>query len=651
MNHIKYLYLIVFVGFASLCSAQNDILTDSLTQDSSKNDKVIVDYSDLGEYIRLDTINQQLLKGNVELRQDDIFMYCDTAVIQDNNISAVGHIIIQQSDTVNVFADSLSYIGNDRNADLFGDVVLDNQDKKLFTTQLNYNLKTKVARYFNGATLTNKDVQLTSKVGYYYMNTDMAYFKDSVVVVDPEFTLRSDTLKFNTKTELATFLGPTLIAQNDAKIYCEDGFYDTANNKAEFRQNAQYVKDNQIATADVITYDGATKEVILTGDAVFKEDDKVATADVIRYDEEKDITYLEGNAHFKDNTQDIVSDVIIYDQVNETFSTTGRSVINDGPQKLQADKVDFDNDTGMGIATGNVIWQDTSANLTITCEKADYDKESDYIKASGGRPLLSTILDGDTLFMASDTLLSFRENPDDSIKTLVAYDDVRIFKSDLQAICDSLSYNSGDSIFRFYNDPVIWSDSSQFSADSIHMFMVEDQINRIFLFEKSFIISTNDNVYYNQIKGKFITAFFRDNAIDKMKVDGNAESVYYATDDAKAYVGVNKTICSEMLLYFNNNEVDLIKFYSEPKANLYPMKQVNHKTLQLAGFKWRRNLRPIDIASLLTERMVEIELPAEEDMEEDEEETGEKKPKEKKQLPDDIKDKMEELGDKMKGQD
>ena len=590
---------------------QDEVMVDSLAQDSlvqdSAQNQVIVDYSDLGEYIRAGLKTMQLLKGHVELRQEDVYMYCDSASIIDNNVSAVGKIIIQQNDTVSVFADSLSYVGDKRIADLFGDVVLDNRDKKLFTNRLNYNLNTKVAQYFNGATLTNGDVQLTSKIGYYYVDTDMAYFKDSVVVVDPEFTLRSDTLKFNTKTQMTTFLGPTLISQNDARIYCEDGFYDTANNKASFKKNAQYVKEEQEATADTITYDGAKKEIRLEGNARFKERDKVATADIIRYDEVNEITYLEGNAHFRDSSQNIVADTIIYDQVNEVFRTNGRSVINDGAQALQADKVDFDSETGMGIASGDVIWQDTSSNITITCEQVEYDKDSDYIKATGGRPMLSSILDGDTMYMASDTLLSFKENPDDSLKTLVAYSDVRIFKSDLQAVCDSLAYSSVDSVFRFYRDPVIWSDSSQFTADSIVLLIANDKVDKINLYENSFIINTQDEVYYNQIKGKFITAFFVGNKVDNMEVDGNAESVYYATDDAKAYIGVNKTACSQMRLYFNDNEVETIKFFKEPKANLYPMKQINHNTLRLDGFQWKNTLRPVDVASLLA---VAVEAPA-----------------------------------------
>ncbi|NJK82585.1 MAG: hypothetical protein HC912_01010 [Saprospiraceae bacterium] len=144
----------------------------------------------------------------------------------------------------------------------------------------------------------------------------------------------------------------------------------------------------------------------------------------------------------------------------------------------------------------------------------------------------------------------------DSARILVAYPDVRIFKSDLQAICDSLTYSTRDSIFRFFENPLIWSDTSQFSADTIRLVLKDEKIDRIFLLDESFIINSPDEKYFNQIKGKNIVATFAESELRKMQVEGNAESVYYAIDATQAYVGVNKAICSEMLLYFGNNKIE-----------------------------------------------------------------------------------------------
>lgn len=590
-------FLLLHCFFNPYLKAQQSPVQEA--QDTSNN-RVIVEFSDYAEGLISEEDELRRLVGNVQLRQDSTFMSCDVAEIQveQNNLNAFGNVIIQQTDSTSTFADSLSYQGNKEIADLFDEVVLINGDQQLFTDRLNYNLNTRVAQYFDGAMLTDGETQLRSKRGYYYVKSGNAFFKDSVFVIDPDFELQSDTLQFNTKTKLVTFLGPTRINQNGSKIYCEGGFYDTENGVAEFSQNPQYVKEGQQAIADLIKYDGNKKEVTLTGNARFIDGDKRATADYIRYDEKNDVTYLEGNAHYEDDQQVIDSERIVYDAKNDTYTTAGRSYISDPPQILEADEVCFDSEKGIGIAEGNVIWQDTSSQMTINCEIANYNKDTDYLLATGGRPLLTSLLENDTLFMTSDTLISQRSENHDSIRNLYAYRDVRIFKSDLQVVCDSLVFTGQDSVFYFYDDPIVWSDTSQFSADTIQMKMNEGKLDTIFLHEKSFIVNSPDEILFNQIKGRDITAFFESNEIEKMYVEGNAESVYYIQDDKKAYIAVNKAICSDMWVDFGDNQVERIKCFPQPKANLTPIKQANHEELKLDGVKWEIKRRPKSLEDL-----------------------------------------------------
>ncbi|MCB0553768.1 MAG: hypothetical protein KDD02_09480, partial [Phaeodactylibacter sp.] len=615
---VRFIALLLALGFFTSVSAQQRgqraPASGAVVQDTVKHQEVKVDHADVFEYIqRRDSVIQKL-NGNVELRQDSVFMYCDTAVIKNSTyVIAVGKVIIQQGDSLSVFSDTATYDGVARLAELYGEVVLVNGKQQLFTDRLTYNLDTKVATYNNGATLTLDETQLTSKRGYYYVDERQVYFKDSVTVVDPQFSLRSDTLGFNTETKVVSFLGPTLISADSARIYTESGFYDTENNQAVFTKNAQYLKGEQQATADTIRYDGQRKIYSLEGNARFEEGKRLATADVITYDETNDKSFLVGNAHYIDEKQNIVAEEINYDARNEVYSTRGRSVISDPPQILEANQVDYNEEKGLGIAIGNVIWRDTSAELTILCEQADYDRKRDYLKASGGRngrPLLITILEGDSLFMASDTLYALREDTvaGDSARQLRAFHDVRIYKSDLQAISDSLTYSTTDSIFRLFQNPIVWSDTSQFFADTVNILLADKKVDRIFLRNNGFIINSPDELFFNQIKGKNITAFFEESELRRMEVAGNAESVYYARDDKGGYVGVNKTVCSEMMLYFGDNQVERIKFFTEPKAEMQPMRQADHKALQMPGFFWEKKRRPMNLESLFTPR-TEASLP------------------------------------------
>jgi lipopolysaccharide export system protein LptA len=600
---LKIILFLLLVPFAVMAQVTR---TPSAPPDTSKTTEVLIDRSDelSGKLINGKEI--RFLKGNVELRQDNAYMYCDTAVLVDNNVDAVGNVIIQQGDSITIFSDSLSYLGNLKKAYLFFDVALLKENQKLHTDYLIYDLNEKKATYTNWAILTNDTTQLRSKVGYFYVQRDEAFFKDSVTIVNDDFELRTDTLKYNTATGVATFLAPTLINQGSGRIYCEQGFYDTKRRFAEFRGNAQYLKEDQKAIADIIQYDAATELVTLIGEAMFEEEGKRATADTIRYDEKNKLTYLLGNAHYAEGKRVVDAERMIYNEETDNFETEGRARIVEGAQILDADNIDYEKD--LSIATGNVVWVDTVEQVTINAARLDYNKKTETIVASGDRPLMTSLVDGDTFYMSADTLVSFLENPQDSLRTLLAYKDVRILKTNMQAIADSVTYSSRDSLFELYQNPIIWSDTTQFLADTMFMQLANGKIDRILLRQKSLIINSPDEVFFNQIKGKIITAYFYNDELRKMWVEGNAESIYYALDEEGAYVGLNKTLCSRMLMYFNNNQIQDIRFYAEPKANTFPMGQVNHTAVRLEGFKWEVSKRPNSIADLRRSKAA-VQLP------------------------------------------
>ncbi|MCY7329733.1 MAG: hypothetical protein LH618_14365, partial [Saprospiraceae bacterium] len=223
-------------------------------------------------------------------------------------------------------------------------------------------------------------------------------------------------------------------------------------------------------------------------------------------------------------------------------------------------------------------------------------------QGAAGRPMMKTVIDLDTLYLAADTLTSYKPDSTADTRLLLAHNDVRIFKSDMQAACDSLSFSSADSIFWFYklkNLPVIWSDTSQFSGDTIRMLVKNSKLDRIWLRQNALVINSEDETLFNQIKGRNTTAFFRDNQVREMLVEGNAQAVYYALDERKAYIGVNETACSEMRLFFDNNQVESIKFYTEPAGKFTPMKKAGTTNKQLEGFFWEKTRRPRSIADIL----------------------------------------------------
>ncbi|MCH2045370.1 MAG: hypothetical protein MK212_14735 [Saprospiraceae bacterium] len=587
-----------------LCCGISLLAQQNSTQDTSSQDTSTIEIIHINALEYEETANGPVrrLFGDVHLKQGNAHVWCDTGYIYPNKeIVAFGNVQMMQDDSIRIFSDSLFYDGMTRKARLQQDVVLQDSSTTMFTDILYYDLNTKIARYPTGTLIESDSAKLVSKSGYYNANTNLAYFNDSVAVTHPKYKLHAvDTLSFDTQREIAYFHGPTTIYNTERVIYCERGYYDSQNNQAEFSQNAFYSSNSdgkqENAEADRIIYDGSTESYQLLGNAYFKDEAQEGTADSILYDGRTEQYDFRGNPRFfnsSDTTsnQSIESKQTSYDPETKVISFEGDVRVEDKGQLLLSDSLNYNKDSKQGTAIGNVIWQDSTSGTNIFSGKAYYDNKNDILIADQ-HPVLVTPIDKDSLWITSDTLYSIADTIGKDARQLRAYHQVRIFKEDMQGICDSLVYSDADSIFHMYGNPVLWVDSVQFTADTIRIHLRNKKIHRVDMRQKSFITNTDDNVYFNQIKGKDVTAYFRNNRLATMRIDGNGETVYYAKDGENRFMGVNDIDCSRMVMYFKENQIQQIKFIGAPKAVLHPMGQVDHKKLRLEGFKWFENKRP-----------------------------------------------------------
>lgn len=659
--------LIIFVIFtfgAKIIFAQNQ------QKDTASANRIIIDRFLSAELLQDKTEEVKKLSGDVLMHQGDAYMFCDTAYLYgENRLVAIGRVVIKQGDSLHIFGDVLHYDGSTRIADMTGDEpVLENGRQQLFAkSQMTYNLGTKIANYSNSALLDNGKTQLRSKQGVYDVKADIAHFFKEVIVVDSSFSLKTDSLKFDTKNQIAYFESPTRISQDSSKIYCEGGYYKTDENLALFYDNAQYQKDKQKATADTIRYDGNLKLTSLIGKAIFEEPNKKATADVIRFDGINDLAFLEGHANYESDKQRIKGDSIRYDNKKQIFASRGRSQYNEGALFLDAEQMDSFGDTS--IASGNVIYKDTSQRVAILTDVFQYQKDTEFFKAFGKkRPIFKSAIESDTLYLSADTLLSQKilrnridttkmlldtsitvnldtskilldstkivtldsikkfgiakvdstliqiydslntskatliQNdtlPKDTIRYLFAYNDVRIFKKDFQGRCDSLTYNSKDSLFQLYQTPILWTDTiTQLTADTINIRLKNNQLHQLDLYNSALIVSTKNESTFDQIAGATIHAFMEKGKIEYLDVIKSSESIYFIQDEQKAYVGPNKSSSNNMKLVFKNDSVSKIKMYGKVSGKISPMKKINPNNFKVTGFKWGLEKRVKSIEDL-----------------------------------------------------
>ncbi len=173
-----------------------------------------------------------------------------------------------------------------------------------------------------------------------------------------------------------------------------------------------------------------------------------------------------------------------------------------------------------------------------------------------------------------------------------AYRNVRIFKSNLQMVADSAYYGYADSVIRTFGRPIIWSQGSQLSADTVYLILKNQKIENVLFEKNAFIVNTElDSVNFNQVKGRKITGYFRDNELDRVYVDGNAESIYYTIDNNE-HTGMLRSISSRIKIKFEDNKMTDIISIRKPENTYYPIGKVPQGTEILEGFIWRPEYRP-----------------------------------------------------------
>lgn len=567
---------------------------DSLVVDSTQSrlimssDEAVYTYDEDGTEI--DT-----LKQNVILVQDSVLMSCDRAIVVNQiNATATGNVVIVQNDSIHIYADTLLYNGLFRIANLKGEVILDNGGRQLNTTDLMYDIEKRLAYFYKGGTLLDNESTLISRAGEYDVRRGLALFKYNVQYQDTSRTIYTDSLIYDYQKRQIRIIAPTRIVQNDGtEIYSEAGIYSTENDQGVLSQNVQVKQEDRLITAGILEYNGADSNYRLYLDPKITDEDGVAAGDTIVYRSDIDLIEIRSNATYASAERNISSDIIYYNNRTGTYETKGRSVVNSKSSLLKANEIK-NLDDGVTLASGNVILKDTTNHSTIICDgikSIDSTNISYAYNVSAGQPLLIYELSSaDTLLLLGDTLVSQKM---DSSDLFWAYHDIKLQKQNITGIADSLSFNSTDSVFVLYNDPILWSDSTQLSADTIKIYMSNNSIDKVDLIDNAFIIEQVDNEIFNQIGGKLISCRFKEEAISEAEVKGNAQMIFHIYDDDDELVGINQAFSGTMRFTFEENEIEEVRFYKNPEYDTFEYTQgMDLSEFRLNGFNWLIDKRP-----------------------------------------------------------
>ncbi|MBA2612210.1 MAG: hypothetical protein H0U95_09575 [Bacteroidetes bacterium] len=412
-----------------------------------------------------------------------------------------------------------------------------------------------------------------------------------VITKGDSITVTGDKLFYDGKTKLAALENNVKCVEKDMTLTTNHLTFDVGNSIANYYDGGTIVNKENTLTSTIGHYYSATKDLAFHYDVVLTNPDYKMKSDTLRYNTITKTCFFLGPSIIISKTDYIYCENGYYDTNKELGQFSVNALLVTSQQKLTGDSLFFDRNTKVGRAFRNVRLIDTSQKSIIFGGYAEFkEKRSEALVTIN--PIYARIVDKDTLFIAADTL--YHRDLDSVDNFLNAYHHVKIFKNDLQARADSASMNTKDSLLQLFKNPILWSNRSQATAKLIKIYLGKNTVNGFKLESNAFLIQQADTVAqdkYNQLSGRSIEGLIRRDTIRKVIILGNAEAVYYVKNK-NAMAGLNKTKCTEINMWFKNEDIDRVTLKPEVDGVITPIKDVDPETTKIKGFNWQYDKRP-----------------------------------------------------------
>ena len=527
------------------------------------------------QYLQKSDTNQLVsYAGHVKVKQGNTLFYADSAIINPvlNTLESFGNVHINDADSIHIYAQYLRYMGIDKKALLTKKVRLTDKKSTLTTENLTYDVNLKLATYLYGGKVVNKKTTLTSTEGNYYGDTKDIYFYKNVLLVQPDGTIKTDSLQYNTTTEVSTFIKD----KKGLTINTREGFYDIKKKIANLYKRSIIEDSTFSITADEIAIDSLNGLSEFRGNAVYRSKDKEQGFDMIA-----------NNIKTNNKRSTIMATqipLLIIKQGNDSIFITADTLFSGRVIDLLKTKK---------IPNVRPVPVDTSIKKLVLKDTIKIATSKPNLKKGGPKNAVDTV----KLNAAATPPL------DSTLKYFEAYKNVKIFSDSLQAVGDSLFFSGQDSVFRLFDNPILWAQENQISGDTIYLFLKNKKPERLYVFENGLSISKVDSSnYFNQVRGNSINALFDSTGqVHFLTARGSAENIYYAQDEQKRFVGVNKNSSDLIEISFLEGKPKRVKFINNLEGGLLPMRgKTNHDELKLKSFNWQDKIRPKSKFDILT---------------------------------------------------
>lgn len=463
-----------------------------------------------------------------------------------------------------------------------GHVVFEHQGSVLTADEVIFYQKDNFLKAIGNVVLTTSDgSKITAEEMEYDGNTQRGIARKNVVLTDPKQTIKTETL-----------------------------YYDKIPNTAYFNTGGTiYTNDGAVMYTKAATYYLNTKMIDFVGRSNIETDKYTIVSDNIKQNQNTGVSDFFGptTIRSKENPRNYV-----YTELGSYNSKTSESFLNKNSKIyyndkiLSGDKLYYNRNTGFGKGNGNVRLDDPKENRYIIGGYGEIYEKKDSAMVTD-KPYAVKILSKDSAYIAADRFLSFQK-PDsaNALKKksfLRAYRKVRIFKTNMQARADSLSYNETDGEMHLMRQPVLWMGTKQITGDEIRVYSNPEKeiTDSVRVLGNAFAISKVDSLNmkdeFHQIKSKNMVVYLKDNAIDVAKAVGNAQAITYADDENQktheiTRIGVALSTCGEIVAEFVEKKLENVSCNIGANQDTYPMSKISREQRFFKDFNWNTKDRP-----------------------------------------------------------
>lgn len=501
--------------------------------------------------------------------QDSVKVSRDSIPARQDTISLPGETLTADTITPKItkvyleHANTLSF-DKDVNADaqfLQGDVCFRHDSSYMYCDSAYFFETTNSLEAFSNVRMEQGDTLFVyGNYLFYDGNSQIAYLRENVRMENGEVTLFTDSLNYERIPDIGYYFDGGLIVDSLNQLSSYYGQYSPGTKLAVFNDSVRLENPQFTLYSDTLHYDTESKIATILGPSVIVSDS--------------------GTIHSSRGW---------YNTETNTSLLLDRSEVYSGDKVLIGDSISYNKEDGFGEAFGNMCLQDTTNKVMLEGQYGFYNERTDYAFATDSARFLE-YSQGDTLYLHADTLEM--STLDSAAREIKAFYGVRFYRSDMQGVCDSMQFNTQDSILYMYNNPVLWNEQYQIYGDTIEIFMNDSAIDYAHVKQFAFAVQHIDSTYYNQLKGNDLKAYFEGQAVRQIDVEGNAESIFYPLENDGAKIGLNETKSGFLTIWVKENKLDKLKIWPNPVGSLTPIPDLKPEQKTLKDFYWYDYLRP-----------------------------------------------------------